>query len=769
MPFNLSNVKKITLPVGSTTKDAKAISLGSGASETTIWKGTWLYTINIGDYVSSVKWSDDNSTWTTITSNTTVEIDSGKTLYIQAVSYNTTDAQYTYTPSNFDITRTEANEGGSVTVSQTRTLNSYTITWKWMDTYSTWTTTTQTYNYGDTPSRTSPSTVTSGNNRKVFASWNSLATVTGARTITATYTQQYYVAINRIRCTCSSSDGWYNSGSTITFTANSNCAFNSTGTQTTYTPTINSGGTYTGSADYVNVTLNGTHCSGNKSGWQSYGTTITWTASTGYCFDTSNTTTTTTSAVPGTNSCSANYVLRYTLTISVTNSGYGSYSVSRTSSPYAGAATGALSSGSTIYYGDVLSGSSSAAASRYTDWDCTAGDLTICTGSWNGGDTTSPSITVTAKNSATANLYRRKWYGSYYGDWVQLNSNFGTGATSSYTDTGLEFNTTYNYHVARNQNRYRYDRSASSSNYTGTNGVTGNVTASFSFSEGGANLEQNWIAGNPSTVDIATGSRNAYTITWVLDNGSANETTSVYYGDTPSHGNPSKEADTYYTYSFTGWSPSITTCTGNKTYTAQYSSSNRLYTVTISPGDYVNSVAVSLDRSNWTNGLNGNSVSIQRTYNQTVYWRVNSRETNSYYVYKYNGDVVGNDISGSIGSAGNQSYTVNLTRTHRMPTINDFSVWTTSEDSGDDDWIEYRNTVYIKNNFDSTVYIKNVRATSGYNNTGTVLVSGGSSYTTLSAGSTMTVEGNWSDYSGCAYVRFLVTFNSTDTSLSKNF
>ena len=104
-----------------------------------------------------------------------------------------------------------------------------------------------------------------------------------------------------------------------------------------------------------------------------------------------------------------------------------------------------------------------------------------------------------------------------------------------------------------------------------------------------------------------------------------------------------------------------------------------------------------------------------------------------------------------------------------MPTINDFSVWTTSEDSGDDDWIEYRNTVYIKNNFDSTVYIKNVRATSGYNNTGTVLVSGGSSYTTLSAGSTMTVEGNWSDYSGCAYVRFLVTFNSTDTSLSKNF
>ena len=741
MSFNFPQVKKITIPVGSTTKDAKALATTEG----TIWKGTWLYTINIGDYVSSVKWSDNNINWTTITSNTTVEIDSGKTLYIQAVSYNTTTAQYTYTPSNFSITRTEADEGGSVTVSQTRTLNSYIITWKWLDTYSSWTTTTQTYNYGDTPSRTSPSTVTSGNNRKVFSNWDSLATVTANRTITATYTQQYYVLINRVRCTCPSSDGWYDDGSTITFTANSNCAFNSTGTQTTYTPTINSWGTYTGSADYVNVTLNGTHCSGNKSGWLSYGETITWTASTGYCFNTSNTTVTTTSAVAGTNSCSADYILRYTLTISATGTSYGSYNVSRTSSPYAGASTGALSNGSTIYYGDVLSGSSSAAASRYTAWDCTESDLTICTGSWNGGDTTSPSITVTARNGATANLYRRKWYGSYYGDWVHLNGNFGTGATSSYTDTGLEFNTTYNYHVARNQNRYRYDRSASSSNYTGTNGVTGNVTASFSFSEGSANLEQNWIAGNPSTVDIATGSRNAYTITWALNNGSSNETTSVYWGDTPSHGNPSKPADNSYTYAFAGWSPSITTCTGNTTYTAQYNSIIRTYTSTVYAGSYVNTVRARADSGSWTSP--SSSVSVTHTYNETIYWEVynsSSYTTNS-----------GN--SGSFNGGTGTTYTVN--KSLRAPTSSDFSITKNyySDDEGDT-----FNQIIITSSYPDTVTV----SVKFFDEDGARIYS---QSTSLPSGVTRYI-GDWESNSGTPYrANVSVSYNGNTFGVNRYF
>lgn len=190
----------------------------------------------------------------------------------------------------------------------------YTITWRWQSSYGTWTTTTETYYYGNTPSRANPSDVTSGNNKQVCNGWDDLSTVTANRTITATYQQQYYIEIGRVRCTCPSSDGWYNAGESITFTANSNCAFNSNGTQTTYSPTINSGGYYEGSADYVYCLTSGTHCSANKSGWLTYGETITWTADSHYHFGSSNSTTTITdSAIPESISKTAN-INTYTIT-----------------------------------------------------------------------------------------------------------------------------------------------------------------------------------------------------------------------------------------------------------------------------------------------------------------------------------------------------------------------------------------------------------------------------------------------------------------------
>ena len=44
-----------------------------------------------------------------------------------------------------------------------------TVTWKYLTAYpDTWTTVTETYNYDAKPSRSNPSTVTSGNERKVF-------------------------------------------------------------------------------------------------------------------------------------------------------------------------------------------------------------------------------------------------------------------------------------------------------------------------------------------------------------------------------------------------------------------------------------------------------------------------------------------------------------------------------------------------------------------------------------------------------------------------
>ena len=71
-----------------------------------------------------------------------------------------------------------------------------------------------------------------------------------------------------------------------------------------------------------------------------------------------------------------------------------------------------------------------------------------------------------------------------------------------------------------------------------------------------------------------------YIISWDVDgDGKVDETTEYTYGETPSHANGVKPADAQYTYTFTGWSPTITSVTGDKTYTAQFSRTAKKYTI----------------------------------------------------------------------------------------------------------------------------------------------------------------------------------------------
>ena len=90
----------------------------------------------------------------------------------------------------------------------------------------------------------------------------------------------------------------------------------------------------------------------------------------------------------------------------------------------------------------------------------------------------------------------------------------------------------------------------------------------------------NWNAVDAATVEVTIAE--SYTITWKngdeileTDNYVPGGATPEYNGETPT-----KTADAMYTYSFVGWSPEISDVTGNVTYTAQFSSTAKSYTIT---------------------------------------------------------------------------------------------------------------------------------------------------------------------------------------------
>ena len=73
-----------------------------------------------------------------------------------------------------------------------------------------------------------------------------------------------------------------------------------------------------------------------------------------------------------------------------------------------------------------------------------------------------------------------------------------------------------------------------------------------------------------------------YTVKFVNYDGTVLQSSSVSHGSTPSYTGttPTKPATAQYTYTFSGWSPTIATATANATYTAQFTATTNKYKIT---------------------------------------------------------------------------------------------------------------------------------------------------------------------------------------------
>ena len=88
------------------------------------------------------------------------------------------------------------------------------------------------------------------------------------------------------------------------------------------------------------------------------------------------------------------------------------------------------------------------------------------------------------------------------------------------------------------------------------------------------------VTGNATYQATFTATKRSYTITWLNDDDSEIDTTTVAYGTVPTHADATKAPTDAVVYTFAGWDTTPVAVTGEATYKATYTESARPYTIT---------------------------------------------------------------------------------------------------------------------------------------------------------------------------------------------